>query len=92
MVKINPNTAHKVIAQLVAEGVLEVQPGLGTVVADGPTSTAVERGNLLNREVEQLVVEAKKLGLDLDQVHEAISQHWKRFTVKPNSSRKKART
>jgi GntR family transcriptional regulator len=88
--KINPNTAHKVIAQLVAESVLEVQPGLGTVVADGPSSTAVERGNLLNREVEQLVVEAKKLGLSLDQVHDAVSQHWRRFTVKSSSTRKKA--
>ena len=27
--KINPNTAHKVITQLVSEGLLEVQPGLG---------------------------------------------------------------
>ena len=86
--KINPNTAHKVIAQLVAEGVLEVQPGLGTIVADGRSSTAAERGNLLNREVEQLVVEAKKLGLDLEQVHEAIEQHWRRFSVKTSVKRR----
>ena len=31
--KINPNTAHKVVARLTAEGLLEVKPGIGTVVA-----------------------------------------------------------
>ena len=31
--KINPNTAHKVVTHLVNEGLLEVNPGLGTVVA-----------------------------------------------------------
>src|SRR6202035_3771445 len=31
--KINPNTAHKVVTHLVAEGVLEVHSGIGTVVA-----------------------------------------------------------
>ena len=30
--KINPNTAHKVIGHLIAEGLLEVRPGTGTVV------------------------------------------------------------
>src|SRR2546425_5011475 len=63
--KINPNTAHKVIAQLVSEGLLEVQPGLGTVVAERIPSTASARSNLLKTEVEELVVEAKKLGLQL---------------------------
>src|SRR5271157_4951550 len=31
--KINPNTAHKVITQLLNEGLLQVMPGTGTVVA-----------------------------------------------------------
>jgi GntR family transcriptional regulator len=83
--KINPNTAHKVIAQLVTEGVLEVRPGIGTVVAARPPSTAAERGNLLKKELEQLVVEAKQLGLDLDQVSEALTEHWSRLDgTKPN--------
>src|SRR2546428_11741355 len=63
--KINPNTAHKVIGQLVAEGLIEVHPGLGTVVSERAASTAAERGNLLNAALEQLVVGAKKLGLGL---------------------------
>jgi GntR family transcriptional regulator len=77
--KINPNTAHKVITQLVAEGLIEVHSGTGTVVARQAASTAAERGNLLNKELEQLVVEAKKLGLELDDVAAAVAQHWKRL-------------
>jgi GntR family transcriptional regulator len=74
--KINPNTAHKVVTQLLAEGLLEVLPGIGTVVANPPASTAAERGHLLRTELEQLVVQAKKLGLELGQVTNALTDHW----------------
>jgi len=77
--KINPNTAHKVVTQLVAEGLLEVHSGIGTVVAGKAQSSAADRGNLLNRELEQLVVEAKKLGLRLESVTAALAQHWERL-------------
>jgi DNA-binding transcriptional regulator YhcF (GntR family) len=77
--KINPNTAHKVVNQLVAEGLLEVYPGVGTVVARLPVSTARERGKLLDRELEQLVVEAMKLRLNLEEVVEALKLHWRRL-------------
>ncbi|HEX6546198.1 MAG TPA: GntR family transcriptional regulator [Bryobacteraceae bacterium] len=77
--KINPNTAHKVIAQLVSEGLLEVRVGVGTVVAQAGPSTAVERSRLLKEELEELVVEAKKLGMALDEVLRAVEQHWQRL-------------
>jgi len=77
--KINPNTAHKVVTHLVAEGVLEVRPGIGTVVAERGSSTAAERGNLLKNELEQVVVEAKKIGLELDDLKDALTNHWKRL-------------
>ena len=77
--KINPNTAHKVVAQLIAEGLLEVQVGVGTVVAAPRPSTAAARAQLLKGELEQLIVEAMKLGMELDNVLEAVSQHWKRL-------------
>ena len=77
--KINPNTAHKVITSLVNEGLLEVRPGLGTVVAERASSTPAERGNLLKNELEQLVVEAKKMGLELNDVAAALTKHWKRL-------------
>lgn len=77
--KINQNTAHKVIGHLVAQGVLEVRSGLGTVVAERLGTSAAERSNLLKKELEQLAVEAKKLGLSLEQVTAALTQHWHRL-------------
>ena len=77
--KIHPNTAHKVIAQLTAEGLLEVRPGIGTLVLQPPPATRGERSRLLGREVEQLAVEAKKLGLTLADLHAAIDEHWQRL-------------
>jgi GntR family transcriptional regulator len=78
--KINPNTAHKVVTHLVAEGLLEVLPGTGTVIAVLPQSSAAERTKLLESEIEQLVVEAKKLRLELDAVLAAVSRHWRRLS------------
>ena len=77
--KINPNTAHKVVANLVAAGLLETRPGVGTIVATLPESSAAERTNLLGNEIEQLVVEAKKLGITLEDVAASVSAHWKRL-------------
>jgi GntR family transcriptional regulator len=73
------NTAHKVITHLVAEGLIEVRSGVGTVVSEPSSSTAAERGNLLKNELEQLVVEAKKIGLELDDVTKAVRDHWQRL-------------
>jgi GntR family transcriptional regulator len=77
--KINPNTAHKVIGQLVAEGMLEVRVGVGTVVAAQAQSSAADRSRLLKGQLEELVVEAKKLGLEMDDVVQALSAHWRRL-------------
>ena len=77
--KINPNTAHKVVSNMVAEGLLETRPGIGTVVADLPESTKSERTQLLGFEIEQLAVEARKLGISLQEMTEAIAAHWKRL-------------
>jgi GntR family transcriptional regulator len=74
--KINPNTAHKVIVHLTDEGLLEVKPGIGTVVAALTVASQTERGNLLKNQLEQLVVEAKKLGLSLDDLNAALAYHW----------------
>ena len=74
--KINVNTAHKIISQLTADGLLEVHPGIGMVVAAPSASSPAERGRLLKKELEQLVVEAKKVGLELDDVTAAIAYHW----------------
>ncbi len=77
--KINPNTAHKIVGQLVREGLIEVHSGRGTFVAARPAANAGERANLLRNELEQLVVEAKKLGLRLDELTGALERHWRRL-------------
>ena len=74
--KINPNTAQKVIAELVRDGLIEVRPGIGTVVTAGRRSSASERRALLSEKVEQLLVEAKRLGLSRDEVVDAIESRW----------------
>jgi len=74
--KINPNTAQKVIAELVRDGLLAVRPGVGTVVTDGRRASAAERRALLSDAVEELVVEAKRLGLEKDDVITAVSARW----------------
>ena len=65
--KINPNTAHKVVAALSADGLLETQPGIGTVVAGLPEARNSERMELLGPDVEHLVVEAKRLGIECEE-------------------------
>ncbi len=77
--KINPNTAHKVVTHLLNEGLLEVMPGTGTVVARPPGASPSERSRLLENEVEQLAVEAKKLGMSLREVTAALAEHWERL-------------
>jgi GntR family transcriptional regulator len=79
--KINPNTAHKVIGKLIADGLLESRPGIGTVVAAPPGATAAERTELLNRQIEELVVEAKRLSVGLEEVTAAIARHWERLSM-----------
>ncbi|MEO7455518.1 MAG: GntR family transcriptional regulator [Gemmatimonadaceae bacterium] len=74
--KINPNTAQKAIAELIRDGLIEVRPGIGTVVATARRATAAERKGLLSTEVEQLVVEAKRLGLTRHDVVNAVSARW----------------
>lgn len=77
--KINPNTAHKVVTYLVAAGLLETRPGIGTVVAELPEARKIERMQLLGHEIEQLAVEAKKLAIPLEEVVASLSEHWKKL-------------
>jgi GntR family transcriptional regulator len=86
--KIHPNTAHKVVQYLIQEKLIEVRPGIGTVVADLPVARAGERKRLLQQEVEQLVVEAKRLGLGLSDVVQAIEAQWARIAKQWEATRK----
>jgi GntR family transcriptional regulator len=80
--RINPNTAHKITATLVAEGVLITTPAVGSVVAEHAAGDRAAKAALLDDELERLVVEAKNLGLGLDEVQAELAAHWKRLGKK----------
>ena len=77
--KIHPNTAQKVIAQLASEGVIEVRPGIGTIVAQ-PKMPRGDRTRLVARDVEQLVVQSKQIGVALPDLLCAVEQCWRDLT------------
>lgn len=77
--KINPNTAHKIVAALVADGVLVTTPAVGSVVAEQEAADGREKAELLGDELERVVVEAKKLGLALDEVQSGLAAHWRKL-------------
>jgi GntR family transcriptional regulator len=77
--RVNPNTAHKVVAALVAEGVLVTTPAIGSVVAERAMGGRQEKAELLGDELERVVVEAKKLGLTLAEVQTGLGAHWKKL-------------
>ena len=78
--KINPNTAHKIVAYLVNAGYLETRPGIGTVVAAIPDASRKERAELLGQEIEEVVVEAKRLGIEAEDVIDSVRAHWERLS------------
>ncbi len=80
--RINPNTAHKITAALVAEGVLVTTPAVGSVVAEPAEADRRAKAELLEDELERLVVEAKNLGLGLEEVQTELAAHWKRLGKK----------
>jgi GntR family transcriptional regulator len=86
--RIHPNTAHKIVQYLIQERWLEVIPGVGTVVAPAPEARAGDKKRLLKQEVEQLVVEAKRVGLELDQVMQAIAAQWEKLDKPSEVARK----
>jgi len=88
--KINPNTAHKAIRELVADGLLEMRTGVGAYVAEAPPATGAERAALLTNELQRLVVEAQRLGLGVEEVTGALVDRWNEVRA-GNKSKAKAR-
>ena len=78
--RINPNTAHKIVAHLTSEGLLQVQPGIGTVVQKQPRASSEDKSALLKEDLERLVVEAKGLSITLSEVTRALEQHWEKIS------------
>jgi GntR family transcriptional regulator len=61
------------------DGLLEVRPGIGTFVATRQAADARDRRALLREDVERLVVEARHLDLDVQDVVDAVIEHWARL-------------
>ncbi len=74
--KINPNTAQKVVAHLVREKLLTIEPGKGSFVNDFTRATDEKFDEVLVPQIEQLVVEAKRLSIDQDEILKAIQNLW----------------
>ena len=85
--KIHPNTAHRVVQHLIQERWLEAHPGVGTTVARPPGASAADRKRLLQGEVEQLVVEAIRVGLDAEDVVEAVLAQWEKLQKREMTKR-----
>jgi DNA-binding transcriptional regulator YhcF (GntR family) len=68
--RINPATAAKAFAQLVDEGVIYKQRGVGMFVADGARERLRERrrGAFFNDRVDAVVAEARALGISADEL------------------------
>ena len=74
--RINPNTAHRIVASLVDDGLLEVRPGIGTVVSPLRPGSAAERRAVLDVDIERLVVGARRAGIGLQEAIAALRRHW----------------
>jgi GntR family transcriptional regulator len=74
--RINPNTAQKIVTNLVQEKLLEIKPGIGSIVSRLSSATEEQRHSILNTEVEKLVIEAKRLSIKKGEVIEAVQNHW----------------
>ncbi|MBW0089777.1 GntR family transcriptional regulator [Pseudonocardia sp. KRD-184] len=72
--RINPATAAKGVNQLVADGVLYKRRGIGMFVATGARTLLLERRReeFAQEYLAPLLAEARKLGMDADQVRKMI--------------------
>jgi GntR family transcriptional regulator len=75
--QINPNTAQKIVATLTERGLLEVRPGIGTTVAVWRPAANPRSRSQLAGQIERLVVEARQLGLELNDILDVIRKTWK---------------
>ena len=75
--RINPNTAQKIVGTLIERGLLEPRPGIGTVVAAWQPAANPARRASLASQIDRLAVEARQLGMTLTDVLDAIRRAWK---------------
>jgi len=72
--KINPNTAHKALSVLAAEGVIEIRPGQRALVAEQTATSAASARLLLRETMDSLLIEAARLGVDWSVLVDALEK------------------
>ncbi len=77
--RINPNTARKIVGTLQQDGVLISTPAVGTIVAEPVPGTRAAKATVLGPDLERVVIEARQLGLKLGDVETALHKHWQRL-------------
>lgn len=77
--RMNPNTAQKAVTQLTQAGILEIRPGIGARVCQQARLSSAEIAAILDEATEALAVEAKRLGLSLDELQERLRKTWKKL-------------
>ncbi len=82
--RINPNTAQKVVTHLVNERLLQIKPGIGSVVSELSLANQEQRKEVLHNEVERLVIEAKRLSISKKELLEAVQWQWNIHQKKEN--------
>jgi GntR family transcriptional regulator len=72
--RINPATAAKGVTELVAQGILYKKRGIGMFVATGARATllAERRERFAKEFVEPLIREARRLGINPDELHRMV--------------------
>ena len=86
--RINPNTAQKAVAQLTSLGLLEVHPGIGTRVAQPPPASKAASTTELRPRAADLVLEARRRGLSLPDLHSLLDAEWQRLDPSTRGARR----
>lgn len=75
--RVNPNTVVRAYRELEFRGLVVTRHGEGTFVAED-AETQSQPGDLIAERAEQLVDEAKQLGLTKDQTLAAVKSAWRK--------------
>ncbi len=76
---LNPNTVVKAYKQLEQDGIIHVEPGRGTFVSETPSRPDESSVSDIKSQFEQLLLEAKSVGIDLHIFEQWLSSSLERY-------------
>ncbi len=88
--RVNRNTAARAIQRLEGEGVVRTRVGQGTFVERSATGIDPRRDEMLDRRIEELVLEAHSLGLPLEELERRLSKSIEAFNRECTSTPRRA--